>query len=367
MAEKLAIIGLMAGTSVDGIDAALVYTDGQHFSRPVYAETIAYHPRSRDAIFKAFQNPHQPDPDLPEWVARDHAHAVERVMVASGITPDVIGFHGQTIFHDPANGVSLQIGDAQYLADRLAVPVVHQFRQADLAAGGGGAPLAPVYHRIMMEDLNIKPPAAMVNIGGISNITLWDGETLSGFDSGPGNALIDDAMMRLMGKVMDENGDLAQSGQVHHDFVSTALTHPFFHQKGIKSLDRVALYDWLDLSPLAELNPADQIASLTALTAASICAGLKINGDDLGQIIITGGGCLNPVLMAMIKDQAHQDFNNPTVTSLDEHGIDSRFTEAELMAVLAARHIHNLPISFPETTGVAEPMTGGIMAKPHLK
>ena len=369
MTEKMAIIGLMAGTSVDGIDAALIWSDGHGISRSPYAETVAYHPRTRDAIFAAYDAPERPHPDLAQWVARDHAHAVERLMVASGVMPDLIGFHGQTIFHAPAEGISLQIGDGQYLADRIAAPVVHQFRQADLSKGGQGAPLAPIYHRMIMQDLGITTPAAMVNIGGISNISLWDGAVLTGFDSGPGNALIDDAMMRLYGQPMDRDGQHAQMGKGDLGFITHCLTHPFFHQKGVKSLDRQALYDWLDLRPIQQHDPADQIASLTALTAASIITGLKTNTDQVSHIIITGGGCLNPVLMAMITAEANTQFSAspPTVTRLDDHGIDSRFTEAELMAVLAARHYVDLPFTFPETTGVAEPLSGGIMASPRLK
>ena len=367
MAEQLAIIGLMAGTSVDGIDAALIWSNGEAITRSNFAETVPYHPQTRSAIFAAMKTPHQIDPKLANWVARDHAHAVERVMVKSGIMPDLIGFHGQTVFHDPDHGISLQIGDAQYMADRIAAPVVHQFRQNDLAAGGQGAPLAPIYHRMMMDELNTNLPAAMVNIGGISNISLWDGKTLTGFDSGPGNALIDDAMMRLMNTPMDENGQLAKTGQVDHGFIDGTLRHGFFHQKGAKSLDRAALYDWIDLAPLQTQEAKDQLASLTALTAASIIQGIKTNCDDIKEIIITGGGCHNPVLMGMITDQAKTHGLQAKVSRLDDLGFDSRFTEAELMAVLAARHYFDLPITFPDTTGVGEPLSGGIIAMPRLK
>ena len=367
MAEQLAIIGLMAGTSVDGIDATLIWSDGETTTRSPFAETVPYHPQTRAAIFTAMKTPNQIDPNLANWVARDHAHAVERVMVKSGVMPDLIGFHGQTVFHDPDNGISLQIGDAQYMADRIAAPVVHQFRQNDLAAGGQGAPLAPIYHRMIMDELNINQPAGMVNIGGISNISLWNGKTLTGFDSGPGNALIDDAMMRLMKTPMDENGQLAKTGQVDHGFIKASLQHEFFHQKGVKSLDRAALYDWIDLAPLNPLEAKDQLASLTALTAASIIQGVKTNCDNFQSIIITGGGCHNPVLMGMIKDYAQTHCPEAKVTRLDDHGFDSRFTEAELMAVLAARHYYDLPITFPDTTGVGEPLSGGMIAMPRLK
>ena len=367
MAEQVAIIGLMAGTSVDGIDAALIWSDGETIKRSPFAETVPYHPQTRVAIFTAMKTPHAIDPNLANWVARDHAHAVERVMVKSGVMPDLIGFHGQTIFHDPDRGISLQSGDAQYIADRIAAPVVHQFRQSDLAAGGQGAPLAPIYHRMIMGELNTNLPAAMVNIGGISNVSLWDGKTLTGFDSGPGNALIDDAMMRLMSIPMDKNGQLAKTGQVNHGFINACLNHGFFQQKGPKSLDRAALYHWIDMTPLKTLEAKDQLASLTALTAASIVAGIKTNCDNIQEVIITGGGCLNPVLMAMIKDQAKAHFPEAKVSRLDDHGFDSRFTEAELMAVLAARHDHNLPITFPETTGVNEALSGGVLVMPRLK
>lgn len=358
-----AIIGLMAGTSVDGIDAALVYTDGERVTRRGAADTFAYHPQTRAAIFAAYQNPHEIPDNLPMRIARDHAHAVERLMITSGIQPDRIGFHGQTIFHNPDQGVSLQIGDAQYLADRIGVPVVHQFRQADLAAGGQGAPLAPIYHQMILSGLGLNLPAAMVNIGGISNVTLWDGRDLIGYDSGPGNALIDDAMARHTGKAFDEGGQMAAKGQVDQAFVAICLQHPFFHQRGVKSLDRMALYDWIDLSALDHHSTPDQIASLTALTAASIAASLDVNlSREFHHVVVSGGGSLNPTLMAMI-----QSYSKAAVSRLDDHGLDSRFTEAELMAVLAARHERGLPITFPQTTGVDKPMTGGNMLMPRLK
>ena len=358
-----AIIGLMAGTSVDGIDAALIYTDGERVIRRDAAETFDYHPQTRAAIFAAYQNPNRIPEDLPMRIARDHAHAVERLMITSGVQPDRIGFHGQTIFHHPDQGISLQIGDGQYLADRIGVPVVHQFRQADLAAGGQGAPLAPIYHQMILGDIGLKLPAAMVNIGGISNVSLWDGQTLIGYDSGPGNALIDDAMARLTGQAFDQDGQMAAKGQVDQAFVESCLDHPFFHQSGVKSLDRMALYDWIDLSALERHSTADQIASLTALTAASIAASLITNlQHELQHVVVSGGGSLNPTLMAMIKT-----YSNAAISRLDDHGLDSRFTEAELMAVLAARHERGLPITFPQTTGVEAPMTGGEMLMPRLK
>lgn len=366
--SKQAIIGLMAGTSVDGVDAALVWTDGHRLERSPYAGTFDYHPKTKEEIFKAFDQPSAFHPELENWIARDHAHAVERIMVASGIVPDMIGFHGQTIFHDPDQRISLQIGDGQYIADRIGVPVVYQFRQNDLDHGGQGAPLAPIYHHMILRDLGFET-AALVNIGGISNITIVDGDRLIGFDAGPGNALIDDAAMRLLGHPMDHHGETAGKGQANQAFVDHVLGHEYFHQKGAKSLDRVALYDWLDLDRINTLSSQDQLASLTALTAAGIAAGIKANlGDEKPcPIIVTGGGSFNPVLMDYIRHYIKSD-----VSRLDDYQIagvnlDSRFTEAELMALLTARHCRDLPISFPETTGVKAPSSGGVMLRPRLK
>lgn len=363
MAELTPIIGLMAGTSVDGIDAALIWTDGVRVERTPHALTTPYDKATREAIFAAFDDPQGDLDQLDQRIARDHARACEMLITEAGITPDLVGFHGQTVFHDPGRGVSLQRGDARYLSMRLGVPVVHQFRQNDLEHGGQGAPLAPVYHQALITEMGLPLPAALVNIGGISNLSIWDGARLTGCDTGPGNALMDDAMRAHDGSPLDHNGRMAAAGTADDDIITAIMTHPFFRQPGPKSLDRMALYDFLANSGISRLPIADRLASLTRLTARSMVEGAKRNAPDLKALVVCGGGGFNPTLMTMIRAE------DPTlaVHRMEDHGLNSGFIEAELMAFLAARSQRGLPLTFPATTGVAEPVTGGVIVTPQPK
>lgn len=368
MTKMIPIIGLMAGTSVDGIDAALVMTDGQAITRTPFAVTLPYADETRGAIFALLDAPqdhfHQSqdsiDPALELMIARDHANACNAIIAESGITPQLVGFHGQTIFHDPDHGISIQLGNADELARELGCPVVHSFRQADLKAGGQGAPLAPIYHQAILAELALPLPSAMVNIGGISNISLAQDGQLIGFDSGPGNALMDDAMRKYDGSSCDVDGYLAASGTPDQAKVDAVLAHEYFQHTGPKSLDRMGLYQLINGHGFEQLAPADQLASLTLLTARSIIDGLRRNVSMVHHLVVCGGGGLNPTLMAMIKDAAA----NISVLRMEDLGGDSRFIEAELMAYLAARSHQGLPITFPGTTGVATPQTGGLIARP---
>ena len=368
----MTVMGLMAGTSVDGIDAAIITTNGQTVTRTGHALTTSYDAGTRDAIFERLKTPFADD-DLGLRVARDHARAAEMLIAESGIMPDLIGFHGQTITHAPQDGVSLQIGDADYLAQRLGVPVIHQFRQHDLAHGGQGAPLAPVYHQALINGMMLNRPAALVNIGGISNASIvakddHGQDRLIGLDLGPGNALMDDLARHRLNQAYDKDGAFAATGIAHDGLVDAMMAHAFFAAKGPKSLDRNGLYDLMPMDALSALSGADQMATFCAMTARSIVDGLTLNCPDIQEIVICGGGSMNPVLMAAIKAAA----KGIRVSRSDDHvigglALDSRFIEAELMAYLAVRSLRDLPITFPETTGVDEPRSGGVRAKVKFK
>lgn len=368
------VLGLMAGTSVDGIDAVMITTDGQNITRTGHALTTAYEKSTIEAIFQRFDDPFADD-DLAMRVARDHARAAEMLIAKSGIMPDLIGFHGQTVYHAPEDKISLQIGDAHYLAQRLGAPVIHDFRQNDLAHGGQGAPLAPIYHQALIKALHLPLPAALVNIGGISNASIVkhniqaDGDDdLIGLDLGPGNALMDDLARRHLNQSYDKDGAFAAGGTACESLVDAMMTNTFFTLKGPKSLDRNGLYDLIPQDELSALSEADRMATFIAMTARAIVAGVTLNCPDIKAIVICGGGSLNPALMAAIKTAA----DGVDVSRSDDHmlggmALDSRFIEAELIAYLAMRSQRGLPITFPATTGVDQPRTGGVRAKVKLK
>ena len=238
----LVVIGLMSGTSVDGIDAAVLKTDGQNFQALGCPSVYDYRDETRDAIWTAVANPdaHVRDEsmrvNLDRLIAEDHARAVLKLIDADGFNPTLIGFHGQTIYHNPAGRIehplgrdTIQLGNASLLAQITNLPVVYDMRSADMAAGGEGAPLAPVFHAAMLGRLNVGLPAVLVNVGGVANLTWFDGhDGLIGFDTGPGNALMDDYMRRYCDAAFDKNGELAASGTADWQLVHDWLRMPFF-------------------------------------------------------------------------------------------------------------------------------------------
>ena len=348
------VLGLMAGTSVDGIDASIIMTDGEQVSGEAVSYHHAYRQATRAAIFAAMKQPHDDHAELATMIADDHAEAAAILIARTGMTPRLVGFHGQTIHHDPAAGKTLQIGDAGRLAARLHVPVVCDFRLADMAAGGQGAPLAPIYHQAVMAALALPLPAAIANIGGISNISIWDGMHLSGHDTGPGNGLMDQLARDVLGEECDLDGRLAATGTADTKWVEAVLALPYFMKPGPKSLDRDDLFDWCAEIPPPS-DPADRMASFMLLTAASLTRA----ASGLRHLVIAGGGARNPILAETLTRLA-----TCPVTTLDDHGRDSDFLESELMAFLAARVDRQLPLTFPATTGVSQPMPGGRIVRP---
>ena len=297
-------------------------------------------------------------PDDPRLVSATerltdyHVQAVE----ALGRPADLIGFHGQTILHQPHRRRTWQIGDAAALARRLGVPVAHDFRSADVAAGGQGAPFVPVYHAALAADL--PKPLAVLNIGGVANVT-WIGEdgALLAFDTGPGNGPLDDWVFRHTGQAFDQDGALARSGRVDMDVLARLIAHPYFGLPGPKSLDRLDFAKALADSGLSGLSAADGAATLARFTVAAIAAAKF--PEPPTHWLVCGGGRLNPVLM----DGLRQSLAAP-VEPVESVGWNGDALEAQCFGFLAARVVSGLPLSYPSTTGVPMPMPGGRIARP---
>ena len=376
------VIGLMSGTSVDGIDAAVLKTDGNDFQALPCHNVYDYREETRQAIWAAVANPgaHMQDKairaNLDRLIAEDHAHAVLQLIDAGGCTPALIGFHGQTIYHNPIGQNdhplgrdTIQLGDAALLAQITNLPVVYDVRSADMAAGGQGAPLAPVFHAAMLDRLNVDLPAVLVNIGGVANLTWFDGlDGLIGFDTGPGNALMDDYMRRHCDADFDEDGALAESGLADWQLVKEWLRMPFFVTNWPKSLDRLAFHHCLYDPRLLKKPVADAMASLALFTANSIAAAIDQLPADPQTILIAGGGARNLNLLSILQHRfgtALHDGNFSSNNSVrDEPLFLPDMLEAELMAFLAARHLSGLPTSFPSTTGCSHPVCGGRLVEP---
>jgi anhydro-N-acetylmuramic acid kinase len=358
-------IGLMSGTSLDGVDVALLDTDGETIAGFGPTGYRAYSEDERDLLRAALKegaqlsDRTQRTPLLARaeaLVTRAHAEAVELFLERNGLPRaeiGVVGFHGQTVLHRPALGLTVQIGDGEALRQRLGIPVVYDLRQADVAAGGQGAPLVPVFHRALAAAAALPRPLAVVNIGGVANVTLIGaGETLLAFDTGPGNALIDDWMGERTGERMDAGGAAAARGRADEALVAWLLVHPFFAKPPPKSLDRNAFA----YSIVGNVATEDGAATLTAFTARSIARAADFVREPPVLWIVCGGGAKNPELLRLL---AH--VTGAQIRTGEDVGWSSDFLEAQAFAYLAVRSLKGLPLTFPATTGVKEPMTGGVI------
>lgn len=364
------VIGLMSGTSLDGIDAALIETDGMTVARFGSGETMAYSVADRAVLQAAVDaalawrfEGEEPDFSAAERVlTARHAELVAKLLAAEGLTPgdiDLIGFHGQTVLHRAPSagqpGRTRQIGDGQALADATGIPVVYDFRSEDVARGGQGAPLATLYHAALAEWSDLPLPAAVLNLGGVANVT-WlapDADPVA-FDTGPANGLIDAWCQRHIGEPYDRDGELALSGRIDAAALDALLAHPFFRLPPPKSLDR---WDFT-LDPVAALDAADGAATLTAFTAQTVADAIAQFGRP-DRLLVTGGGRHNPALMTMLETRI-----GVQPEPVESVGWRGDLLEAEAFAWLAARVERGLPTSLPSTTGVAEPVSGGRLVRP---
>jgi len=349
----LRTIGLMSGTSLDGVDAAWLETDGERIGRIGPSLTLPYDARLRAdlrRILDAAPGLHPDDRRLKSAVARLTEYHI-RAVIALGEPADLIGFHGQTILHQPNQRRTWQVGDARELAWRTRIPVAHDFRSADVAAGGQGAPLAPVYHAALARDL--PKPLAVLNIGGVANVT-WIGAdgTLVAFDTGPGNGPLDDWVARHTGTAFDRDGALARAGVADTAVLGRLLAHPYFARPAPKSLDRLDFAATLAASGIDSLTPADGAATLVAFTAGAV-ATARLPAPPR-RWLVCGGGRRNPVIM----DALQQALGVP-VDAVEEEGWNGDALEAQCFGFLAARVAAGLPLSFPGTTGVPAAMHGG--------
>ena len=350
-------IGLMSGTSLDGVDAAWLDTDGITVTAFGPTLTVPYDASLRAelrTILVFAPTLGADDPRVRAAAERLTDYHV-RAVADLGCGADLVGFHGQTILHQPHLRRTWQIGDAGRLARRLGVPVVYDFRSADVAAGGQGAPFVPVYHQALAAAL--PKPLAVLNIGGVANVT-WIGiDDMLAFDTGPGNGPMDDWVMRHTGQAYDRDGTLAGSGQVDVAVVGRLLSHPYFGLPAPKSLDRLDFGHALAASGVSNLSPADGAATLAAFTIASIAS--ADFPERPGRWLVCGGGRLNPVLMKGLC----KTLSCP-VEPVEAVGWNGDALEAQCFGFLAARVVAGLPLSYPSTTGVPAPMMGGRIAHP---
>lgn len=359
-------LGMMSGTSLDGIDVAWIETDGEGLGALGPARTYPYSAAERDLLASALADARTLDDrrsrpgrlaDAEDLVTRRHAAAARAFLEETGTRPetiDVVGFHGQTVLHDPARRLTVQLGDGEALAASLGLDVIWDMRAADVASGGQGAPFAPAYHAAMISRAGATLPAALVNIGGVANVTLIGPQNdLLAFDTGPGNALLDDWTLSRTGRAFDADGSLARSGTVAEAVLSRLLDNPYFDAEPPKSLDRNAF----SLDPVRDLSPRDGAATLVAFTARTIAKAISARVEP-AACFVSGGGRRNSSIMTALCEA----LPDTRVAAVESIGFDGDAIEAQAFAFLAVRSLRGLPLSFPETTGVAKPMPGGRLA-----
>jgi len=358
MGEMLRTIGLMSGTSLDGVDAAWLETDGERIGALGPRLTIPYDDRLRADLRRILNAAPTLAPDdrrLKTAEARLTEYHV-RAVAALDCPADLIGFHGQTILHRPDQRWTWQIGDAAALAWRTGLPVAHDFRSADVAAGGEGVPLAPAYHAALAREL--EKPLAVLNIGGVANVTWISAENrLVAFDTGPGNGPLDDWIVRHTGARFDRDGAMARAGCAAPVVLERLLAHPYFRRPAPKSLDRLDFSSTLAASGLQTLSPPNGAATLVAFTAEAVArASLP---EPPHRWLLSGGGRRNPAIVEALQQRLHVP-----VGPAEEVGWDGDALEAQSFGFLAARVAAGLPISFPGTTGVPIALPGGRIARP---
>lgn len=355
-------LGAMSGTSLDGVDAAMVLTDGQSITGFGPDAYRAYTEAERRVIRDAFGRwPGEAGvAEAAALVETAHAQVLSRFSGA-----DVVGFHGQTLAHDPAGRGTHQAGSGALLAQVLGVPVVWDFRSTDVQMGGQGAPLAPFFHHACARHAGLTEPVAFLNLGGVGNLTWADPRVerpeeqgaLLAFDTGPANAPLNDLMLARRGLAQDAEGGLAASGTVDEDLVKAFLSHAYFFKMPPKSLDR---NDFPGLLPaVAQLTDADAAATLVACAAAAVARGAEHFPHPVARVLVCGGGRHNAAMMAALRARL-----GVAVDPVEAVGLNGDMLEAQAFAYLAVRVMNGLPTSAPTTTGVRAAVGGGQISRP---
>jgi anhydro-N-acetylmuramic acid kinase len=361
----------MSGTSLDGVDVALVETDGESVTALGPTGYRGYSEDERTLLRQALVDgaalsERRSRPGIlaraDAFVTKVHAEAVETFLAGERIdraSITIVGFHGQTVLHKPQDRLTVQIGDGAALARALRLPVACDFRAADVAAGGQGAPIVPVFHQALARDLAQPQPIAVLNIGGVANVTYVGSGDPVACDTGPGNALIDDFMRERAGLPHDNDGAAAAGGRPNQAFIDRVLAHPFFSLKPPKSLDRNAFA--FDNIGLPDFSVPDGAATLSALTVQAVARIVPHLPSVPRAWIVAGGGARNRTLMRMLAEQLAP----ASVETADAAGWSSDGLEAQAFAFLAVRCLTGKPLTFPTTTGVSRPMTGGVVERPE--
>ena len=376
MGKIYTALGLMSGTSMDGVDASIVQTDGKLENKAIldkyfkYPESIYNNLttlRDKIKIAKDLKKHQKKIKSIEKDITIFHAESVQKILKKTTLNVDFIGFHGQTIFHNSKEKISKQLGDGKLLSKLTKKAVVYDFRKNDLKNGGEGAPLTPIFHKLIIEKKKLKLPVIIINLGGIANYTLiWQDKKIStqhhllSADTGPGNCLIDQWIRNKTDMLYDKNGKIAKLGNINKEIIKKLLNvHPFKKSHDIKDFN---------LTLLKKLSLEDGAATLIEYTADSLTGSIFDFLEDAQwyktiNILLCGGGRKNNFLVSRIKKKTVTSKKNIPVKLIDSLGINGDFVESQAFGYLAVRSYLSLPISFPETTGCIKPCTGGKLVR----
>ena len=359
MDNSFIALGLMSGTSLDGIDASIIKSDGENNLDIIDNKYLHYPEEFRNRLSKFILNVNNRT-DIEKNIStyksleRDltlyHSKISKKILSENNLKAQLIGFHGQTIIHKPKDGYSIQMGDANLISQELKEKVIYNFRANDIKNKGEGAPLTPIYHKLLIKKFNINNPTLILNIGGISNYTYCYKNILSAKDIGPGNVLVDEYLKKTRGINYDKNGDIALSGNINKDVINQFYEHEIYNVEEKNSYDRKEF----DFGFVKGLEFEDAVATLTYFTALIISKNIKKIFKNNVKIILCGGGRKNLTLVTHLKNLLKCD-----IKLIDEFAIDGDFVESQAFAYLSIRSFLKKPISYPCTTNVLAPVTGG--------
>ena len=356
-------LGLMSGTSIDGIDASLIKSDGEKNIEIIDNAFLKYDSELKSSLFEFINKINSLEDislNIDEYnrleriITLKHSEAASKIIDKYSLKPKLIGFHGQTIIHKPENKYSIQMGNGKLLSQLLKTDVVYRFRDSDIENGGQGAPLTPIYHYILKNKLNLKNNVLFLNIGGISNYSFIKENSIFAKDVGPGNCLMDEYIKKTKQLDFDKDGNLASIGKIDNTLINNLLDHDNYNSVDKHSLD---IKDF-DINFVKGLSIEDALANLNFFTAKIVCENIVKNIKEDFIVILCGGGRKNKTLTSNINNLL-----NKKIYTIDEFGIDGDFIESQAFAYLAIRSFYGKKISFPNTTKVRLPLTGGILAK----
>ncbi len=359
------VIGVMSGTSMDGLDCSLIKSDGINYCKVVYEHSFKYSTNYQKKlkklvnIFPSIKNNKKNYLiEYEEFITKEITRIIIKFIDKSKYNYrkiDLIGFSGQTVYHNPKKKISIQLGSGQKLFEKIKIPIISNFRDKDILYGGQGAPIGCFYHKYLIKKINRN--SAIINIGGVSNITLFTKNKLVGYDLGPGNALIDDLTYYFYKKKFDNKGFYAQNGNIIPKIMHKFKKNNFFKKKYPKSLDRnhfVKIFNDLKL-----FKPNDSIHTASLMTAYGILKGLKSIDKKIHLIIFTGGGRKNNFIINEINKSLN--IKKIELINIDKFGYNGDMIEAQMFGYLAIRSLKKLPISVPSMTGVKKTVSGGII------